>query len=215
MFKSRFNFNFRYLKDYRIDLIDRLESHPSTIGTRRIFDSKSEKSLFPFLPLCEYRLQFVSRIFGSKHRSLGETWEHRRWNGQVRAATAPGEIVECKSGIKFSNTSVTFPISESSPIFSARLRFCTSPARVDGREWGMPTNSRIRRYEWNFAIFIPGISRRYFRRSVEKYTCTRGSIYWPRAETWKGKTWNTLNKPVQFGKILFQYLRPSPFFSRI
>lgn len=72
MFKSRFNFNFRYLKDYRIDLIDPLESHPSTIGTRRIFDSKSEKSLFPFLPLCEYRLQFVSRIFGSKHRSLAK-----------------------------------------------------------------------------------------------------------------------------------------------
>lgn len=72
MLKSRFNFNFRYLKDYRIDLIDRLESHPSTIGTRRIFDSKSEKSLFPFLPLCEYRLQFVSRIFGSKHRSLAK-----------------------------------------------------------------------------------------------------------------------------------------------
>lgn len=47
----------------------------STIRTRRIFDSKSKKSLFPFSPLCEiseYRLQFVSRIFGSEHRSLAK-----------------------------------------------------------------------------------------------------------------------------------------------
>lgn len=47
----------------------------STIWTRRIFDSKSKKSLFPFSPLCEiseYRLQFVSRIFGSEHRSLAK-----------------------------------------------------------------------------------------------------------------------------------------------
>lgn len=50
----------------------------------------------------------------------------RRRNGQVRAPRCRGsaEIVECKSSIKFSNTSVTSPTFKSSPIFSARLRFC-------------------------------------------------------------------------------------------
>ena len=52
----------------------------------------------------------------------GETWIGAEMGKFARRVVAgSGEIVECKSGIKFSNTSVTF---ESSPIFSVRLRFC-------------------------------------------------------------------------------------------
>lgn len=125
--KNRFfNFNFRYWKDYPI--IDNLD--------KKNFRQQVEKVTFSFLSTLR-NFWIPSSIcfahFRQRASKLGETWKHRRWNGQVRAASAPSEIVECKSGIKFSNTSVTSPISESSPIFSARLRFCTGEPRPGGR----------------------------------------------------------------------------------
>lgn len=103
---------------------------------KKNFRQQVEKVTFSFLSTLR-NFWIPSSIcfahFRQRASKLGETWKHRRWNGQVRAASAPGEIVECKSGIKFSNTSVTSPISESSPIFSARLRFCTGEPRPGGR----------------------------------------------------------------------------------
>lgn len=155
-------------------------------GEKNFRQRKSHLFLFP---LCEIWTVFnLFRAFSPKLGSIG-SMKWASWR-------APGETPECKSGIKFSNTSVTFPI------YPKVLRYFLPDYAFVRARWTADefANPPIPSETANFAIFIPGISRRYFRRSVEKYTYTySGSIYWPRAETWKGKTWNTLNKPVQFG----------------
>ena len=141
----------------------------------------------------------------------GETWIGAEMGKFARRVVAgSGEIVECKSGIKFSNTSVTF---ESSPIFSVRLRFCAGQGSefralplVEREARSRGTRRRFAEFAGtsataNFSLSRASrrISADILRRFTEKYihTYTLGAnryTRWPsarslarRRQLWKQK----------------------------
>lgn len=119
-------------------------------GEKNFRQRKSHLFLFP---LCEIWTVFnLFRAFSPKLGSIG-SMKWASWR-------APGETPECKSGIKFSNTSVTFPI------YPKVLRYFLPDYAFVRARWTADefANPPIPSETANFAIFIPGISRRYFRR---------------------------------------------------